>query len=1179
MGKIELFQITFDNSKELYTPGESITGAVTIKAGQKLLCKAVKVNCNGFCGITNKVNETTWTEEEQYFNNTVSVADKGTLKQGLHTFPFKFLIPESAPTSFEGNYGRIVYRIRAFVDTPRFSKDYSTAKEFYLLDPLNLNKISDIWGPCSSSVIQEFSYMLLKTGTVTLKAQIDKKGYTPGQIIQLSAVVHNKSEKRTSNIKASLEQRVTYQTKKTTHDVRVIAELEGGQVKAGKEIEWKEQIIVPPLPQSSLVGCDLIKIEYYVKKSAGKRTNLVLTDMDTSVSPEVTEICVKDEKRAVVISTKPHSAMKKKKRKMGLYNFVSKKKAKPLKHLKNYDAVQMSHFGEDEITKSGDTSSMRRESLTEAQSGEANNFEYTELNLDCLGLKSQEELILPYSTDLAEVTDLDLSEELPLCCCRMETPPCGGRLSEQDQTCMAVESIDGMLNHCQRHVMQREKMRPSNLVHLLVLCENHRASMVKHQCCPGCGLFCSVGTFMECQPHGNISHRFHRDCASVIKNRRFCPHCGEDASRAKEVTMPSFSLQWSNKEPSPTSPLPRPATQMLRAKKTCEPQKSRELNFSSVSAGRSSNISLERILMGLDDENLKSTKVNYPTGQLYISAEEGELQRVIHLLVDGKDPNCLMDNQNKRTPLHAAATEGHEEICHMLIQGGANLEMLDEAQRTPLMAACEDNHLETVKYLIRAGASINHKDVMGFTCLHLASKLGHYGIVQHLLTRSSKCINCQDDGGWTPITWAIEHKHKKVFYLLLENGADVNIRDKEQNVCLHWAALSGCARLTQALLDAHCDQNAANAHGDLPIHVAARENHLECVMDISRGYETVPVNCVNGIDNEPYPGNFKYIPDNCVTSPVNVSKDITHLRHCSCTDDCSSSTCTCGQLSLQSSYDSDGRLLLDFTQQDPPVLFECNHACSCWRTCKNRVVQNGLRVRLQLFKTEKMGWGVRLMQDVPRGTFICEYVGEIITDTEADTRENDSFLFTLNDKVDDIHCIDARLFGNIGRFINHLCEPNLLALKVFTMHQDLRFPRIAFFSSRTIKAGDQIGHLQVPGNHNLSGPEMDRPHRLCPEEGPAEAVLPETAQEVQPAARASEDLLHCHHPVCPLHLHHCLVWIGLQTKQAQTTTDNHDCRKDNWNQPPIYPRLVPVQDQETCKEHLYRPFSPRLQSV
>lgn len=36
----------------------------------------------------------------------------------------------------------------------------------------------------------------------------------------------------------------------------------------------------------------------------------------------------------------------------------------------------------------------------------------------------------------------------------------------------------------------------------------------------------------------------------------------------------------------------------------------------------------------------------------------------------------------------------------------------------------------------------------------------------------------QDDGGWTPITWAIEYKHKELVHLLLAKGADVNIRDK-----------------------------------------------------------------------------------------------------------------------------------------------------------------------------------------------------------------------------------------------------------------------------------------------------------------------------------------------------------------------------------------------------------------
>lgn len=267
MGKLQEFEIAFEKNKVVYSPGESISGTVTIKLGQQMQCKAIKVNCNGFCGVTTKVNDTAWMMEEQYFNSTVSVADKGTLKQGEHTFPFKFLIPATAPTSFEGNYGRIIYRVRAFIDTPRFAKDYDTEKAFYLLSPLNLNEVPDIWGTCSSAVTQQFTYMLVKTGTVVMKAQTDMKGYTPGQIIQVMASIHNQSGKKTGNITASLMQRVTYETKRPTHDVRTIAEVEGGVVKAGKEVDWKEQIIVPPLPQSSLVGCDLIKIEYYVKVS------------------------------------------------------------------------------------------------------------------------------------------------------------------------------------------------------------------------------------------------------------------------------------------------------------------------------------------------------------------------------------------------------------------------------------------------------------------------------------------------------------------------------------------------------------------------------------------------------------------------------------------------------------------------------------------------------------------------------------------------------------------------------------------------------------------------------------------------------------------------------------------------------------------------------------------------
>lgn len=30
------------------------------------------------------------------------------------------------------------------------------------------------------------------------------------------------------------------------------------------------------------------------------------------------------------------------------------------------------------------------------------------------------------------------------------------------------------------------------------------------------------------------------------------------------------------------------------------------------------------------------------------------------------------------------------------------------------------------------------------------------------------------------------------------------------------------------------------------------------------------------------------------------------------------------------------------------------------------------RTRLQLYRTQNMGWGVRSLQDIPLGTFVCE---------------------------------------------------------------------------------------------------------------------------------------------------------------------------------------------------------------
>ncbi|XP_030625520.1 arrestin domain-containing protein 1b [Chanos chanos] len=267
MGKLHEFDITFSNNKVVYSPGESISGTVKITTGSSLQYKAIRVNCVGTCGISSKMNDTSWMAEEQYFSSMLSVADKGTLAAGQHAFPFQFLIPASAPTSFEGPFGKIVYRVRAAIDTPRFSKDYKAQKPFYLLNLLNLNEIPDIEQPSYAVTTKKFSYLLVKTGTLMLKTRSDLRGYIPGQVIRLATEIHNKSGKDTGCVLASLIQKVTYRAKRPIFDLRTIAEVEGAGVKAGKHAEWREQIIVPPLPQSILPGCSLIDIDYFIQVS------------------------------------------------------------------------------------------------------------------------------------------------------------------------------------------------------------------------------------------------------------------------------------------------------------------------------------------------------------------------------------------------------------------------------------------------------------------------------------------------------------------------------------------------------------------------------------------------------------------------------------------------------------------------------------------------------------------------------------------------------------------------------------------------------------------------------------------------------------------------------------------------------------------------------------------------
>ena len=135
-------------------------------------------------------------------------------------------------------------------------------------------------------------------------------------------------------------------------------------------------------------------------------------------------------------------------------------------------------------------------------------------------------------------------------------------------------------------------------------------------------------------------------------------------------------------------------------------------------------------------------------------------------------------------------------------------------------------------------------------------------------------------------------------------------------------------------------------------------------------------------------------------------------------------------------------------------------------------------LRLDVVKTAKKGYGVCTWVDICRGTYVGEYVGEVITGSQAKerlcSRQNTSLpcyvvqyrehtatgtVMTTN--------IDATYNGNIVRFVNHSCLPNLSMVAV---RSDSIVPRLCLFASRDISTGEELCFSY----YGSSGAEVNR---------------------------------------------------------------------------------------------------------
>ncbi|EMD91601.1 hypothetical protein COCHEDRAFT_1224704 [Bipolaris maydis C5] len=182
--------------------------------------------------------------------------------------------------------------------------------------------------------------------------------------------------------------------------------------------------------------------------------------------------------------------------------------------------------------------------------------------------------------------------------------------------------------------------------------------------------------------------------------------------------------------------------------------------------------------------------------------------------------------------------------------------------------------------------------------------------------------------------------------------------------------------------------------------------------------------------------------------------------------------------------------LVPFYLKSRSPIYECNDKCNCGPHCRNKNVQFGRRVEVEIFRaTDGRGWGLRCTEDLHEGQFIDTYRGEIITDAEAERRENASsskakasYLYSLDkfkesegleDK--DMYVIDGEFMGGPTKFINHSCDPNCRQYTVSYNRHDPRVYDIAFFASRFIPSGEELTFDYLDKDEDEGEDDMDEP--------------------------------------------------------------------------------------------------------
>ncbi|MDH5546912.1 MAG: ankyrin repeat domain-containing protein [Gammaproteobacteria bacterium] len=232
-----------------------------------------------------------------------------------------------------------------------------------------------------------------------------------------------------------------------------------------------------------------------------------------------------------------------------------------------------------------------------------------------------------------------------------------------------------------------------------------------------------------------------------------------------------------------------------------------------------------------------------------VAIQAGKLE-IVQLLLD-KGMHVDSRDTRKQTLLMHAVRIGNRDIALLLLKRGANAGLIDHNKRTALMLALEYGYAELLSTLIEAGALGETLDayyeVFSYAVVNkqtgLAAQLGKQinpwswqdkhgrGVVWQAArdgnrlmleyaVRHGADIDIADRAGVTPLMESVRQQRYDVATLLLNKGAKTELRTRQGDSVLHFAAKSGNVVLIRRLLSEAELLDLENSARDTALHIA-----------------------------------------------------------------------------------------------------------------------------------------------------------------------------------------------------------------------------------------------------------------------------------------------------------------------------------------------------------------------